>query len=95
MKIKELRKELCEDAIVFEDPAYDGSLVGITTDGRAVYDFESMVQEFAAENNCSIDEAIDFVNYNTLRSLDYITGQQKPIVVDRWFESWSSQAEED
>lgn len=94
MKIDERREELYEGTIVFEDPAYDNSLIGITTDGRAVYDFESMVQEFATENNCSVDEAIDFVNYNTLRSLDYITGSGKPIVIDYWFDSSCPQTEE-
>ena len=43
----ELRAELPEDAIVFDNMSYDGSIVGVTTDGRVVYDYDKMVEELA------------------------------------------------
>ena len=41
----ELRAELPEDAIVFDNMSYDGSIVGVTTDGRVVYDYDKMIEE--------------------------------------------------
>ena len=35
---QKLRDELPEDAIVFDNVSYDGSIVGVTIDDRVVYD---------------------------------------------------------
>lgn len=35
-----VRSELDEDTIVFDNPSFDNSIIGITTDGQAVYDYE-------------------------------------------------------
>ena len=43
--ILELRSELPEDAIVFDNMSYDSSIIGVTTDGRVVYDYDKMVEE--------------------------------------------------
>lgn len=32
-----------EDVVVFENFGYDDALIGVSEDGRAVYDFEKMV----------------------------------------------------
>lgn len=32
-----------DDVIIFEGYSYDDALVGVTEDGRAVYDFDKMV----------------------------------------------------
>lgn len=60
-----------EDALVFEDPAYDAAFIGTTSDGRAVYDFRKMVQCLEEEDHMTEDEAIEFIEFNTIRSLPY------------------------
>lgn len=32
-----------DDVIIFDNPSYDDALVGVTEDGRAVYDYDKMV----------------------------------------------------
>ena len=32
-----------EDVIIFDDPAYEGALIGITWDGQAIYDYSRMI----------------------------------------------------
>lgn len=87
MKDEELRKSLetyrkeNEQGLeMFENPSYDKSIVGISSSGQLVYDYEKMVEEFMEDNNCDYDEAVDFIDYNTMRALPY-EGEYKPIVI--------------
>ena len=43
--------------ILFENPAFDKSIVGITDDGRLVYDYEKMIDELAEDDEISHEEA--------------------------------------
>ena len=33
-----------DDAVVFDDPDYDTAIVGVSEDGRVVYDYDAMVE---------------------------------------------------
>jgi hypothetical protein len=76
----EVRKQLPTDTLVLDNHAYDNSIIGLTFDGRAIYEFELMCEEFSDDEQCSIEDAIDWVEYNTLRALPYL-GEKHPIVV--------------
>ena len=76
----EIRELLDDDALVFDNPAYDNSIIGQTFDGRAIYDVEAMAEELAADDEMTIEEAMDFIDYNTIRSLPY-AGEKAPVVV--------------
>ena len=69
-----------EETLILENHDYDNSIVGITEDGRLVYDFNKMVQEFMEDEDCDETEAIEWLEYNTLRALPYM-GERAPIVV--------------
>lgn len=56
-------------SIIFENPNYSSALVGITTDGRAVYDYELMIRDLSLKDNMSYEEALEFIDYNTVNSL--------------------------
>lgn len=71
-----------EKTVMFRNPSFPTSLIGVTTDGRAVYSLDKMIEEFADENNCSEEDAADFIHYNTLGSLHPSGGYEKmPIVL--------------
>ena len=55
------------------DEAYalSTAIIGISDDGRAVYDFNQLIEAFMSFNNWAYDEAIDWYETNTLRSLPY------------------------
>lgn len=76
----EIRDQLSEGALVFDNPAYDNSIIGETFDGRAIYDIEAMADELASDDEISIEEAMDFIDYNAIRSLPY-AGAKAPVVV--------------
>ena len=75
-----IRMELEDDTIVFDNPAFDNSIIGITTDGQAVYDYNKMVVELMCDENISEQEAIDWIEFNTLRAIPY-AGDMAPIVI--------------
>jgi hypothetical protein len=76
----EIRDRLNDNALVFDNPAYDGAIIGETFDGRAIYDIEKMAEELAVDDGISIEEAVDFIDYNAIRSLPY-AGDKAPVVV--------------
>ena len=60
--------------------SYDDALIGVTSDGRAVYDFEKMVDWFMEYEECSSEEAIEWIEYNTIRAIPYM-GDDGPIIM--------------
>lgn len=75
-----LRALLPEDALVFDNASYDNSIVGVTTDNKVVYDYDKMVEELMEDEGWSYDEAVDWIDYNTIRSLQY-AGDKAPIIM--------------
>ena len=58
-----------DDVILLDGPSYDDALVGITDDGRAVYDYSKMVSWLVSREGLSESEALDFVECNTMGTL--------------------------
>ena len=77
---KKIRESLPEEAIIFDNAAYDNSIVGITINDEVVYDYNLMVQELMDDNGWTVDEAIDWLEYNTIRTLPYFK-EGKPIIM--------------
>lgn len=69
-----------EDVVVFASPTYDDALIGVTTDNRAVYDYERMVEWLRENYGWEYDEAEEWIEYNTIRALPY-SGEAAPIIV--------------
>ena len=60
-----------EDSIVFENPDYDGAIIGVTDEGRFVYDFWKMVDHLMEQDGMEMMEAVEFIEYNAARALPY------------------------
>lgn len=81
MKNKDILLDLgFEDFIIFENPDYDSAIIGITDDNQVVYDYGKMILFLEQEDNMSYEDAADFINYNTIRSLPY-AGESAPVIV--------------
>lgn len=80
---REILKEIgLEDSIVFENPDYDSAIIGYDANNyRIIYDFQKMVQHLMENDNMEYDEAVEFIDYNTLRALPYIGGNS-PIIMN-------------
>ena len=69
-----------EDVMILDGYEYDDALIGVTTDGRAVYDFDKMVECLMNKEGWSDIDAIEWIEYNTIRSLPYF-GSKAPIIM--------------
>lgn len=78
---RELLNEMgYEDLVVFENPSYDSAIIGVNEDQtRVVYSFEKMVEYLMEKDEMSYEDAVEFIEYNTIRAIPYFPNG--PIVV--------------
>lgn len=69
-----------DDVIILKDYGYDDAIIGITDDNRAVYDYDKMVKWLMDEEGFTAEEAIEWIDYNTIRALPYM-GDEAPIIM--------------
>ena len=69
-----------EDIMLLENYSYDDALIGVTEDGRAVYDFDKMVAWLVETQGFEQMEAIEWIEYNTIRALPYF-GPDAPVIM--------------
>lgn len=82
---QKIRDALCdmghEEALLFDGPDYDEAIVGVTDEGQVVYDYDKMVQILVERDGMEETEAIEWIEYNTIRALPYF--ENPPIVMNR------------
>lgn len=71
-----------EDSVVFENPDYDEAIIGVSHDGRVIYDMDLMVEHLMIHDGMTEMDAVDFIDYNTARSIPY-AGEYAPIIMYR------------
>lgn len=77
-EIEEFIEELgYEDVLVFDNPSYTDAFVGVSDDGRAVYDYDKMIDWLITTDGMTADEATDFINYNS----SFYSGGRYPIIL--------------
>ena len=82
--VESLKKALVdrgeEDAVVLENPDFADAVVGVSDEGRVVYDYGRMVRSLMREDGMDEEEAREFIDYNTIRALPYM-GDRRPVVL--------------
>ena len=81
---RELEKKLLEngyEGVMFlTDYSYDDALVGVTTDKRAVYNYDAMVEWLVEQEEFEDDiEAMECIDYNTIWAIPYF-GSTAPVI---------------
>lgn len=86
-ELKDLLNELgYEDTVVFENPSYLKAIIGISDDGALCYSYEKMVECLMEEDKMEQEDAMEFIDYNTIRALPYASSMGvRPIVVYNHF----------
>ena len=80
-EVKELLTEMgYEDSITFEDPSYHTAIIGVTESGQICYGYDKMIEFLVNEDKMTEEEAAEFIDYNTIRSLPYCIGT-RPIIL--------------
>ena len=68
-----------EDIVIFENPSFEGALIGVSSDDRAIYSYDKMVESAMQQEGWTEEEAIEWIDYNTIRSLSYV--ENGPIIL--------------
>ena len=67
--LDEIKEWLCdrdyEDTVVLENPDYLSAIVGVSDDGRLIYDYEKMAEHLMATDGMDYEEACEFIDFNT------------------------------
>lgn len=86
LTIDSLKDYLCErgyeDAVVLESPDYLKAIVGVSDDGRVIYDYEKMARCLMETDGMDYEEATEFIDFNTLGALPYM-GEKRPIILNK------------
>lgn len=77
---EKLRESGWDDVVILKDYSYDDALVGVTEDGRAVYDYDKMLDWLMETEGFTVEQAVEWVEYNTIRALPYF-GPDAPIIM--------------
>lgn len=77
---QDIRDELPDGAIVFDNYAFDNSIIGVTLNDRVIYAYELMVRELMDETGWDEMSAMDWISYNVIGSLGYQDGNFPMIV---------------
>lgn len=90
-KIEDLKSMLVEfgyeNSVVLEDPSYCDALVGVTDSGSVVYDYEKMIECLMVEDDMTMEDATEFIDYNTDTYMHSV-GVTPTILypIETWFE---------
>ena len=68
-----------DDIVLFSNFDYEDAFIGISNDDRAIYDWEKMVQYLIEKQDMTEEEAIEWIDYNTIRALAYY--EKAPIIM--------------
>ena len=82
-ELKELLKDMgYDDSIVFENPSYCDAVIGISDTSQVCYSYEKMIEYLVKVDGMTEEEAIEFIDYNTIRALPYCNPtSNRPIVI--------------
>ena len=82
--VEELKDHLIEhgyeDTLVLENPDYISAVSGINENGRLVYSYERMIEDLMIKERMSFEDAVEFIDYNTIRAIPYM-GEKAPIII--------------
>ena len=66
------------DLLFLSEDFFDDAIVGVTQSSQVVYDIDRMIDLYAANNNCTEEEAMEYLDFNTLCA--YV-GEQTPVFI--------------
>lgn len=70
--------DLPDDTVYLENYSYDTAIVGISQDGRLIYSYDKMVDWLTVNTDMSLEEAVEWLEYNTL---GVCGGEGMPIIL--------------
>ena len=75
-----LEEQQHEGTIFFENPSFVKAITGITDSGQLIYDYNLMIESAMEDEGWEYEDAVDWIEYNTLRSIPYMEDGVRPII---------------
>ena len=69
-----------EGASFFKGCNYADAIIGYTYDGNLIYSYKKMVEWLIKFKNFSHNDAVEWIDYNVLRTIPYM-GATRPIIL--------------
>jgi len=80
-ELKDFLAERYGDGIVILEPEYyDEAIVGTDQAGRLIYSYEKLIETISSHDGMTYEDAMEWVDYNTLRAIPYM-GEFAPIIM--------------
>lgn len=83
MKRQDVADEHGADLLFLSEEYFDGAIVGVTGKSQVVYDMDLMVDLFSTNNDCTEEEAMEYLDFNTWSA--YV-GDETPVFITRCWE---------
>lgn len=76
-------QEELDQIIVLEGDEFADGAIGLTIDNHLVYDYNKLVESLMKHNDWSELDAIEWIDFNTIRSLPYMaTLGNEPVIIN-------------
>lgn len=69
-----------EDVKYLVNFSYDDALIGVSHNGRAIYDYDKMIEWLMNTEGWDYIDAVEWIEFNTIRALPYM-GEDAPIIM--------------
>ena len=73
-------QDMLNQIIILEGDEFANGFIGLSVDNRVVYSYDRLVDSLSRSNNWTTDEAIEWLEYNTIRSLPYLGNKASLII---------------
>ena len=73
-----------DEVSYFVSPYFVDAIVGISDDNRLIYDYDLMIEAAMKEENWTEEEAIDWIEFNTIRTIPYM--ENGPIILNSFYD---------
>lgn len=74
-------EEILNEIIVLEGDEFADGAIGLTDDYHVIYDYDRLVVSLMKHNSWTSEEAIEWIEYNTLRAIPYMSSEGNAPVI--------------
>lgn len=81
-ELKAYLKEKYGGYSLFEPEYYDEGIIGVNEGGGMVYSYEKLAEAIMEHDGMSYEDAVDWLDYNTVRTIPYIHEFQPTMLME-------------
>lgn len=82
MKQEDILELMDEDATYLLPEYYFEAVVGFSSDGALIYDYDLMVELIMINDKMSYEDAVEWIEVNTIPTLPYM-GKKRPVIMNK------------